>query len=59
MTQKNAIFLFFILCPSKKPFSPTTGPLLPYLPWDQRLFQWGLGQGTNEPVFLSPTKETL
>jgi hypothetical protein len=28
------------------------------IPGDQWLSQWGLGQGTHESAFLSPTKET-
>ncbi len=29
------------------------------IPGDQHLSQWGLGQGTHESAFLSPTKRCL
>ncbi len=41
-----------IPCPNKKAFLSCTGPLPPFLPWDQRLSQRGLGQGSRICVFL-------
>jgi hypothetical protein len=42
--------------------SPTTGSLLPFLPCDQRLYRWGLGQGLTDLCFSlqlrRPTKKS-
>ncbi len=53
MTQKNLFLPMF----KQISLSVLTGTLLPFLPWDQHLSQWGLGHGVYKSAFPSPTKE--